>query len=116
MAVHTSSAKRGDVIGQRAYAGTGLPRSQTPWPWEPLSHGNFQGRELEPERGYMARRKSGHFNQRVDPDNRKLWQACADEAGLPLATWMECVLNREVPARRRARLLETIYPNRALRR
>jgi hypothetical protein len=49
---------------------------------------------------------------RVDEDNRAEWDACAKEAGLPLATWFECIANREVLERRRARLLDQMYPNR----
>jgi predicted HicB family RNase H-like nuclease len=56
-----------------------------------------------------VRRKTGHFNQRVDEDNPKPWQECADEAGLSLASWMEAVCNREVLARRRQRLLDKMY-------
>jgi hypothetical protein len=63
----------------------------------------------------MARRKTGHYHMRTDPDNRRLWQECADEAGLPLATWIECILNREVLDRERDRLLEQMYPQKARR-
>jgi hypothetical protein len=58
----------------------------------------------------MARRKTGDFHMRVDEDNRAEWEAYAKEAGLSLATWFECIANREVLARRRARLLRQMYP------
>lgn len=58
----------------------------------------------------MARRKTGDFHMRVDEDNRAEWDACAKEAGLPLATWFECIANREALACRRARLLRAMYP------
>jgi hypothetical protein len=58
------------------------------------------------------RRKTGMLNQRVDPDNRALWQAEADRLGVPLAVWIECVLNEKVEQNRRRRVFEQSYPGR----
>jgi hypothetical protein len=50
----------------------------------------------------MARRKTGDFHMRVDPENRAAWDACARQQGISLAMWFECLANREVLALRRA--------------
>jgi hypothetical protein len=69
-------------------------------------------RGQEPERKTMARRKSADLHCRADPDNKALWQACADELGVSLSMWIEIILNDAVLKRRRARLLNVMYPNR----
>ena len=58
----------------------------------------------------MARRKTGDFHMRVDPDNRALWEREAQGQGISLAMWLECIANREIEARRRGRLLGQMYP------
>jgi hypothetical protein len=58
----------------------------------------------------MAGRKTGDFHMRVDPDNRAEWDSCARDQDMSLAMWLECLANREVLARRRARLVSTVYP------
>ena len=60
----------------------------------------------------MARRKTGDYHMRVDVDNRREWECCARELDMSLACWLECLANREVLARRQARLLRKVYPNR----
>jgi hypothetical protein len=62
----------------------------------------------------MARRKTRDFHFRCDPDNHQLWQECADELDMSLASWIEAVCNREVLARRRTRLVSTIYPQKSV--
>jgi hypothetical protein len=63
----------------------------------------------------MARRKTGDFHMRVDADNRREWDACAREQGMSLAMWLECLANREVLIRRRARLVNAMYPQKTRR-
>jgi hypothetical protein len=58
----------------------------------------------------MARRKTGDFHMRVDPDNRALWDAEARRRGMSLAMWLEALANREILARERERQLALIYP------
>jgi predicted HicB family RNase H-like nuclease len=58
----------------------------------------------------MARRKTGDFHMRVDPDNRALWDEEAKREGMSLASWLEALANREVLARRRERSLAVMYP------
>ena len=58
----------------------------------------------------MARRKTGDYHFRYDPDNRWLWQACADEQEMSLASWIEAVCNGEVLRRERERQLAVMYP------
>jgi hypothetical protein len=60
----------------------------------------------------MARRKTGDFHMRVDPDNRVKWDAEAQRQGMSLAAWLEALANREVLTRRRERRLEVMYPGR----
>jgi hypothetical protein len=60
----------------------------------------------------LARRKTGDLHCRADPDNKALWQACADELGVSLSMWIEVTLNRAVLDRRRERALQQMYPNR----
>jgi hypothetical protein len=58
----------------------------------------------------MARRKTGNFHMRVDPDNRALWDAEAQRQGMPLAMWLECLANREAERTERARILRAAFP------
>ena len=58
----------------------------------------------------MARRKTGRYHMRTDPDNRKLWQTCAEERGMSLASWIEANCNLEVLRRERERQLAVMYP------
>ena len=60
----------------------------------------------------MARRKTGDYHMRIDPDNRAEWDACAREQSMSLAMWLECLANREVLALRHARLLKRMYRQR----
>ena len=58
----------------------------------------------------MARRKTGDFHMRVDPDNRALWDTEAQRQSMSLAAWLEALANREVLARERERQLALISP------
>jgi hypothetical protein len=58
----------------------------------------------------MARRKTGDYHCRVDPDNIREWRREAQRQGMSLAAWLEALANREVLARRRARVLAQTYP------
>lgn len=58
-------------------------------------------------------RKTGRFHMRVDESNRAEWDKCARALDMSLAMWLECLANREVLARRRARLLNQMYPQKA---
>jgi hypothetical protein len=53
----------------------------------------------------MPRRKSADYHFRCDPDNKREWESEGQRQGMSLAMWFECIANREVLARRRARLL-----------
>jgi hypothetical protein len=61
----------------------------------------------------MARRKSGRLHMRMDPDNRRAFEQEARAQGLSLSAWFEALGVREVEERRRQRLLDVMYPQRA---
>jgi hypothetical protein len=60
----------------------------------------------------MARRKTGDYHCRVDPDNIREWRREAERQDMSLASWLEALANREVLDRRQERRLEAMYPGR----
>jgi hypothetical protein len=58
----------------------------------------------------MARRKTGSYRMRVDPDNIREWRREAQRESMSLASWLEALANREVLDRRQERRLQVMYP------
>jgi hypothetical protein len=63
----------------------------------------------------MARRKAGKLHMRMDEDNRRAFEREAREQAMSLSAWFEALGVREVEARRRARLLGQMYPQKGSR-